>query len=92
MVKNDVVTAIAEKTGLMKKQVAPIVDALMESVREGLETDGNVTLMGFGSFKIVDRAAREGVNPATGEPMHIEASKAIKFKAGSALKDAVKGE
>lgn len=90
MVKNDLVNAMADKTGLMKKQVSPMVDALMESIKEGLIQDGNVTLMGFGSFKVVDRAAREGVNPATGEPLHIEASKSVKFKAGSALREAVK--
>lgn len=89
MNKAELVRAVADKAGSKKKDAAVAVDAIIEAISEGIVTEGKVKLVGFGTFSVVERAAREGRNPATGEPMHIEASKAIKFKAGSELKAAV---
>ena len=82
---------ITEKTGISKKQTEEFVSAFIDTVTEELKIGGEVVFTGFGKFEVVERAAREGRNPATGEPMHIESSLAAKFKAGKALKDAIKG-
>lgn len=73
-----------------KKDLTTIVDGVIKSITDELIAGGKVQLVGFGTFEVVERAAREGRNPLTGELLHIEASKAPKFKAGKALKDAVK--
>lgn len=73
-----------------KKDLTTIVDGVIKSITDELIAGGKVQLVGFGTFEVVERAAREGRNPLTGEALHIEASKAPKFKAGKALKDAVK--
>lgn len=73
-----------------KKDLTTIVDGVIKSITDELIAGGKVQLVGFGTFEVVERAAREGRNPQTGKSLHIEASKAPKFKAGKALKDAVK--
>lgn len=73
-----------------KKDLTTIVDGVIKSITDELIAGGKVQLVGFGTFEVVERAAREGRNPLTGEALHIEASKAPKFKPGKALKDAVK--
>lgn len=73
-----------------KKDLTTIVDGVIKSITDELIAGGKVQLVGFGTFEVVERAAREGRNPLTGKSLHIEASKAPKFKAGKALKDAVK--
>ena len=73
-----------------KKDLTTIVDGVIKSITDELIAGGKVQLVGFGTFEVVERAAREGRNPLTGGSLHIEASKAPKFKAGKALKDAVK--
>lgn len=89
MGKSELVAAITEKTGMKKKDVTAAVEAFTAVVSEELATGGKVQLVGFGTFYVADRAAREGRNPATGEPLHIPASKSAKFKAGKALKTVV---
>ena len=89
MTKAELITAVAEKSGLTKKASAAAIDAFTASVTEAAKAGEKVQLVGFGSFDVVDRAARTGRNPQTGESIQIAASKAIKFKAGKALKDAV---
>ena len=89
MKKAELVAAIAEKTELSKKDAEKAVKAFTEVVEEELKKGGKIQLVGFGTFEVAERAAREGRNPSTGATMKIPASKAPKFKAGKALKDAV---
>ncbi|MCI8747489.1 MAG: HU family DNA-binding protein [Lachnospiraceae bacterium] len=89
MNKTELVAAIAEKTELSKKDSEKALKAFIDVVTEELQKGEKIQLVGFGTFEVADRAAREGRNPLTGEKMQIEASKAPKFKAGKALKDAV---
>lgn len=89
MNKTELVAAIAEKTELSKKDSEKALKAFIDIVTEELQKDEKIQLVGFGTFEVAERAAREGRNPLTGEKMQINASKAPKFKAGKALKDAV---
>ncbi|MCF0142549.1 MAG: HU family DNA-binding protein [Parasporobacterium sp.] len=89
MNKVELVAAIAEKAGLTQKQAAAALKAFTDTVGETLKKDDKVQLVGFGTFEVSKRAARQGRNPATGKAMKIPASKAPKFKAGKALKDAI---
>jgi DNA-binding protein HU-beta len=89
MNKVELAAAIANETGLTKKDSEAAVKAFVEVVTNELKKGEKVQLVGFGTFEVVERAAREGRNPQTGKTMKIKASKAPKFKAGKALKDAV---
>ena len=89
MNKADLVDAIAAKAELSKKDAEKVLKAFEEVVTEELKNGGKVQLVGFGTFEVSERAERMGRNPQTGEDMIIAASKAPKFKAGKALKDAV---
>ena len=90
MNKTELVAAIAEKAELSKKDAEKAVNAFTDVVTAELKKkDGKVQLVGFGTFEVTKRAKREGRNPQTGEKMTIPASKAPKFTAGKALKDAV---
>lgn len=89
MNKKELVVAVAEKTGMKKKDAVKAVEAFTSVVSEALVAGDKVQLVGFGTFGVTERAEREGRNPATGEPMHIDSSKTVKFKAGKALKTAV---
>lgn len=89
MNKTELVTAMAKETGVSKKDVEAVLKAFIDVVSEELKNDGKIQLVGFGTFEVTHRAAREGRNPQTGEIMPIAASKAPKFKAGKALKDMV---
>ena len=89
MNKTELVAAMAEQTNLSKKDVEAVLKSFADVVSEELKNGGKVQLVGFGTFEVSERAAREGRNPHTGEPMPIAASKAPKFKAGKALKDAL---
>ncbi len=89
MNKSELVAAMAEKSGLAKKDAEAALNAFTESVADALKKGDKVQLIGFGTFDVAERAAREGKNPLTGEKIKIKASKAPKFKAGQALKDAV---
>ncbi|MGN1098046.1 MAG: HU family DNA-binding protein [Clostridia bacterium] len=90
MNKSGLITAMAEKAGLSKKDAEKALAAFIGTVEEALKSGDKVQLVGFGTFEVRDRAAREGKNPATGEPVHIPASKVPAFKAGQALKDSLK--
>ena len=87
MSKTELVAAIAEKTGLTKKDSEAAVNAFVETVTEQLKNGEKVQLIGFGTFEVSERAARTGRNPQTGAEMTIAASKVPKFKAGKALKE-----
>ena len=89
MNKTELVAAIAEEAGLSKKDAEKAVKAFTDVVTKQLKKGQKVQLVGFGTFEVTKRAAREGRNPQTGAPMKIKASKAPKFSAGKALKDAV---
>ena len=87
MNKAELVAAVAEKAEISKKDAEAAVKAFTDVVAEELKKGEKIQLVGFGTFEVSERAAREGRNPHTGEPMPIAASKAPKFKAGKALKD-----
>ena len=89
MNKTELVAAVAEQAGLSKKDAEAAVKAFTDVVAEALKAGNKIQLVGFGTFEVSERAAREGRNPRTGETMIIEASKTPKFKAGKALKDLV---
>ncbi|NBJ91094.1 HU family DNA-binding protein [bacterium 1xD42-62] len=89
MNKTELVAAMAEQAGLSKKDAEQALKAFIDVVSEELKNDGKVQLVGFGTFEVSKRAARDGRNPRTGEIMPIAASKAPKFKAGKALKDMI---
>ena len=89
MNKTELVAAIAAKTELTKKDAEKALKAFTDVVAEELKKSKKIQLVGFGTFEVVKRAARTGVNPATGKKIKIKASKAPKFKAGKALKDSV---
>ena len=90
MNKVELVKSAASKIeGATQKDMAIALDAFLESIKEELGNGGKVTLVGFGNFEVAERAERMGRNPKTGEEMLIAASKAPKFKAGKAFKDAV---
>lgn len=89
MNKTELVAAIAEKTELSKKDAEKALKAFTDVVADELKKGEKIQLVGFGTFEVAERPAREGRNPKTGESMKIPASKAPKFKAGKALKDIV---
>ena len=89
MNKSDLVAAIAEKAEMSKKDAEKALKAFEDVVTEELTNNGKVQLVGFGTFDVAERAAREGRNPQTGEAMPITASKAPRFKAGKALNYAI---
>ncbi len=91
MNKTELVAALAEKANVTKKDAEGVLNAFVETVTAQLKKGEKVQLIGFGSFETVKRAARKGLNPQTKKPITIPASKAPKFNAGKALKDAVKG-
>ena len=86
MNKAELVAAMAEQAGLSKKDAEAALKAFTDVVSDELKNGGKVQLVGFGTFEVSERAAREGRNPQSGEVMKIAASKAPKFKAGKALK------
>ncbi len=90
MTKQDLVGEIAAKTGLSKKAAGDALQALLDSIIKELKKGRNVTITGFGTFRVAQRAARTGVNPRTMKPLKIPAMKSPSFKAGKVLKDAVR--
>ncbi|MBF0497215.1 MAG: HU family DNA-binding protein [Deltaproteobacteria bacterium] len=89
MKKEDLVSIISEKADITKKAAGEAVNAMIEGILSALSEGDAVSLTGFGSFKVVERAAREGRNPKTGEKIQIPASKAVKFTPGKTLKERV---
>ncbi len=89
MNKEDLVKLVSEKIGITKKAAEQAQKAVIEGISSTLEKGESISLVGFGSFKVVERAAREGRNPSTGEKMQIPASKAVKFTPSKSLKERV---
>ena len=89
MNKTELVAAVAEQADISNKDAEKVLKAFVDVVTEEMKKGEKVQLVGFGTFEVSERAAREGRNPQTGKTMKIEACKAPKFKAGKALKDAV---
>ncbi len=90
MKKSDLVSAVAKKTGLTVKDTEEAINGLFEEITDAMAKKDKVTLVGFGTFSTSDRAARDGVNPATGAKIKISARTVPVFKAGKALKEKVK--
>ncbi len=90
MNKTELIAAMAEKSGLSKKDAEKALVAFSEAITEALKADDKVQIVGFGTFEARERAARKGINPLTKEPIDIPASIVPAFKAGKAFKDALK--
>jgi DNA-binding protein HU-beta len=86
--KSELIDAIAESADLSKAAAGRALDGAVEAITNALKSDDSVSLVGFGTFSVKDRAARTGRNPQTGAPIEISAAKIPSFKAGKALKDA----
>ena len=89
MNKSELIEAIAQEADISKAAAAEALDGLTNAVTGALKNGDTVTLVGFGTFYVGERAARNGRNPKTGEPLQIKAAKTPKFRAGKALKDAL---
>ena len=89
MNKKELVAAVAGKCEVSKKDAEKVIEAVTSVITDALKNGDKVQLVGFGTFEVAERAAREGRNPESGETMYIAASKTPKFKAGKVLKDAV---
>lgn len=89
LMKDDIINSVVEETGLSKKDAGAAVEAFTKTVQDALKKGNSIGLIGFGTFEVRTRAAREGRNPRTGEPLKIAKKKVPAFKAGKKLKDAV---
>lgn len=89
MTKTELIAAVAAQAELSKKDADKAVNAVVSAITDAMINGEKVQLVGFGTFEVRDRSARDGKNPLTGEVIHIAASKSPAFKAGKALKDAV---
>lgn len=89
MNKSELIDSMAGKSGLSKAEAAKALDALIESVTEGLSNGDRIALIGFGSWSVEQRSARTGRNPRTGDEIQIPAKNVIKFKAGAGLSNSV---
>lgn len=89
MTKGQLADAVASKMGLSKKQAEEMIDTIFDVIVKTMIKGDKVNIPGFGIFKVSDRKAREGINPKTGEKIHIPAKKAAKFRPAKALKEAV---
>ena len=90
MTKSEFVDQVADRAELSKKDASDAVDAFLDTIESALRRGSEVSFSGFGKFSVSNRSAREGRNPATGERIHIGASRVPKFTAGAGLKKAVK--
>lgn len=88
--KSEFAQRLADKLGITKKEGAAYVEAFVEEVTKVMQAGDKLNITGFGIFKVADRKAREGINPRTGEKIHIAASKKPRFTPGKVLKEAVK--
>ena len=89
MNKNDLIAAVADKTGLSKAGAGQAVDATFDAITDALKSGDDVKIIGFGNFAVAKRAASMGRNPRTGEAIKIKASKKVAFRAAKELKEAV---
>lgn len=90
MTKQALIEFVAEQANMSKAEAGRALDAVLEGITTGLKNEGEVVLVGFGKFSAKKRAARDGINPATKETIHIPEKTVASFKAGSKLKDAIK--
>ena len=90
MNKTELINAISEKSGLNKTQAKDALEATVEAIAAALANGDKVALVGFGTFSVTEKAAREGINPSTKEKIQIPAKKVVKFKAGADLANKVK--
>ena len=90
MNKTELISAVAEKASITKKDADKIVSGVFDVIADALKQGDKVQLVGFGTFEVKERAARKGLNPLTKQPIDIAASKAPVFKAGKGLKDLIK--
>jgi DNA-binding protein HU-beta len=89
MTLDELNSAVADKANLTKAEAGKAVRAMLESIQAALKAGDKVTITGFGSFEVAQRAAREGRNPQTGKTITIAESKVVRFKSGKGLKDAI---
>jgi DNA-binding protein HU-beta len=89
MTKEELVANASQEVGITKTQAAKVLKSILDSIEGALKKGDKVSLVGFGTFSVSKRAAREGINPATGQPIRIPAANVPKFKPGKKLKDAV---
>lgn len=92
MNKAELIDAVAKGTKMSKKDAAAAVDSTIDIITGALKKGDKITLVGFGTWEVKKRAARKGINPRTGEPIKIKATKVVSFKPGAALKKAVSGK
>lgn len=85
MNKTELVSAVAKQANLTQAQAKAAVDAALDAISNGIKEEGKVALLGFGTFSVNERPAREGINPATKQKIQIPAKKVVKFKAGAQL-------
>ena len=90
MNKTELIEKVAKESALGKAAAEQVVASVFEAIADAMKAGDKVTLLGFGTFSVSERAAREGVNPKSGEKISISAKKVVKFKAGSKLSEAVK--
>jgi len=91
MKKTDIISRMAEREGITKAQAEKAMDGFLDAVKDGLQDGGRVAFMGFGTFLVVERKARQGRNPKTGEVIQIPESRAVKFTPSEKLKEGFKG-
>ena len=89
MTKSEFVDQVADRAGLTKKDAGDAVEAFLETIEDALKRGSDVTFSGFGKFSVSERGAREGRNPATGDPIKIPGRTTVKFRVGKTLKDSV---
>lgn len=90
MNKAELISAVAERTGMKKKDTEAVIKAFTDVIAEELQADHKVSIVGFGTFEVTERAERTGKNPQTGEDMVIGPSRSPKFRAGKVFKDAIR--
>ena len=89
MTKSEIIAAVVEKASCTKKDAEKYFSAVIDTITEALTNGEKVSITGFGTFEVRDRAAKDAINPATKEPIHVPAKKVPAFKAGKVLKEAV---
>lgn len=92
MNKEQIITIVAERTGMTKKDTRVVVETTIEAMREGLISEGSLSLFGFGKLEVKERKERKGTNPQTGEELIIKASNVVRFKTAKALKEELNQE
>ena len=87
MSKTELINRVAERVGMKKEEVGTVINAMIESIMEALRREEKVGIVGFGTFVIAKRAAREGRNPKTGEPIRIDEKKVVRFRPGRDIRE-----